>query len=72
MEYFFVILKWQSEDYYIYIFTVELIFQDKSILEIIQDPEGKFVGQKKGHTCKLKMLLQIKNSTCKLKIVHAN
>ena len=27
---------------------------------------------KKGHTCKLKMLLQIKNSTCKLKIVHAN
>ena len=26
----------------------------------------------KGHTCKLKMLLQIKNSTCKLKIVHAN
>ena len=40
MEYFFVILKWQSEDYYIYIFTFELIFQDKSILEIIQDPEG--------------------------------
>ena len=26
----------------------------------------------KGHTCKLKMLLQIKYSTCKLKIVHAN
>ena len=26
----------------------------------------------KGHTCKLKMLLQIKNSTCKLKIVRAN
>ena len=26
----------------------------------------------KGHTCKLKMLLQIENSTCKLKIVHAN
>ena len=24
----------------IYIFTFELIFQDKSILEIIQDPEG--------------------------------
>ena len=26
----------------------------------------------KSHTCKLKMLLQIKNSTGKLKIVHAN
>ena len=26
----------------------------------------------KGHTCKLKMLLQIKTFTCKLKIVHAN
>ena len=26
----------------------------------------------KGHTCKLKMLLQIKNRTCKLKIGHAN
>ena len=26
----------------------------------------------KGHTCKLKMLLQIKNSKCKLEIVHAN
>ena len=26
----------------------------------------------KGHTCKLKMLLQTKNFTCKLKIVHAN
>ena len=26
----------------------------------------------KGHTCKLKVLLQIKNSACKLKIVHAN
>ena len=26
----------------------------------------------KGHTCKSKMLLQIKNRTCKLKIVHAN
>ena len=25
-----------------------------------------------GHTCKLKMFLQIKSSTCKLKIVHAN
>ena len=24
----------------------------------------------KDHTCKLKMLLQIKNRTCKLKIVH--
>ena len=26
----------------------------------------------KGHTCKLKMLLQTKNFTCKLKIGHAN
>ena len=26
----------------------------------------------KGHTCKLKMLLQIKNSACKLKIVQPN
>jgi len=28
-----------------------------------------FMVAQKGHTCKLKMLLQIKNSTCKLKIV---
>ena len=26
----------------------------------------------KGHTCKLKMLLQTKNITCKLKTGHAN
>ena len=32
----------------------------------------KYMVAQKGHTCKLKMLLQIKNSTCKLKIVHAN
>ena len=32
---------------------------------------GCTVAQK-GRTCKLKMLLRIKNSTCKLKIVHAN
>ena len=32
----------------------------------------KYTLAQKGHTCKLKMLLQIKNSTCKLKIVHAN
>ena len=32
----------------------------------------KDVVAQKGHTCKLKMLLQIKNRTCKLKIVHAD
>ena len=32
----------------------------------------KMLLQTKNLTCKLKMLLQIKNSTCKLKIVHAN
>ena len=32
----------------------------------------KYMVAQKGRTCKLKMLLQIKNSTCKLKIVHAN
>ena len=34
----------------------------------------KYTLAQKGHTCKLKMLLKIKNSTCKklLKIVHAN
>ena len=31
-----------------------------------------FTVAQKGHTCKLKMLLQTKNLTCKLKIVHAN
>ena len=32
----------------------------------------KYMVAQEGHTCKLKMLLEIKNSTCKLKIVHAN
>ena len=32
----------------------------------------KMLLQTKNFTCKLKMLLQIKNRTCKLKIVHAN
>ena len=32
----------------------------------------KMLLQTKNLTCKLKMLLQIKNSTCKLKFVHAN
>ena len=32
----------------------------------------KMLLQIKNFTCKLKMLLQIKNRTCKLKIVHAN
>ena len=31
----------------------------------------KMLLQTKNFTCKLKMLLQIKNRTCKLKIVHA-
>ena len=36
------------------------------------DSVGDCTVAQKGHTCKLKMLLQIKNSTCKLKIVRAN
>ena len=32
----------------------------------------KLLLQTKNFTCKLKMLLQIKNWTCKLKIVHPN
>ena len=32
----------------------------------------KTLLQTKNFTCKLKMLRQMKNSTCKLKIVHAN
>ena len=35
------------------------------------DTRRSTVAQK-GHTCKFKMLLQIKKSTCKLKRVHAN
>ena len=31
-----------------------------------------FTVAQKGHTCKLKMLLQTKNFTCKSKIGHAN
>ena len=30
------------------------------------------ISAQKGHTCRLKMLLQIKNCTCKLKILPAN
>ena len=36
------------------------------------DSEGDYTVAQKSHTCKLKMLLQIKNSGCKLKIVRAN
>ena len=32
----------------------------------------RFTVAQKGHTCKLKMLLQTKNFTCKLKIGQAN
>ena len=39
MEYF--LWSWNDKaKTIIYFFTFELIFQDKSILEIIQDPEG--------------------------------
>ena len=34
--------------------------------------DGKPKVAQKGHTCKLKMLLQTISFTCKLKIAHAN
>ena len=46
-------------------FIVYLFFTRKDNMVV-------FTVAQKGHTCKLKMLLQTKNFTCKSKITHAN
>ena len=47
-------------------------FRNFTVSQPVFTAAWKATVAQKGHRCKLKMLLQIKNSTCKLKIVHAN